>query len=661
MNHLSSLKNHALVALAGMLAAMFMWTAHAGADDCPQALTAYWRLGETAAPFVDRVGGHNGTCTNCPTATTDGAIASDGAQTFDAADDGITIASATIFSWAETDNFSIELWMKRSSNPDVEVLVARNDGTTQTLWKIEILTNGRARFTLRASDGDSASLTGTKVLDNDVWHHIAVVRNGATDEITLYVDGKIESQTTKHFSAGFASDAGLTLGWIDDSSPERFGGQLDEVAITNGVLSDNDIQAHYFLSRAYCGLYNSAVSIMPLGDSITDDNQNLTFGTLGNSYRKPLWDDLNASRFWVDFVGSRANETSDFDNDHEGQPGATDNEIADVVQAYLDYNPAEVVLLHIGTNDLDDNATSTQNILANIDSWSGGDGERITVLLARIINRIPNSQTSTDYNDNVEAMATARIANGDKIIMVDMEDGAGLIYDYDSNGGDFVDYLHPDDGGYVKMADLWYTKLDPLLPMVDPPQITSSAVLTAAVGELYTYDVDASGTPSPVFSLTTNPAGMTIDAATGVIQWTPTAAGNEDVVVQAQGVDTSWAVDTQSFTISITANNPPRITSSAPTEASAGKRYEYNAAATDSDNDTLTWSLVSGPPGMSIDASTGVVTWTPSAGDIGTANCSIAVSDGRGGEANQVFSIRVTKSNSGGGGGGSGCFITSMF
>lgn len=661
MNHLSSLKNQVLASLAGALAAMFMCTAHAGADDCPQTLAAFWRLGEAAAPFVDQIGSHDGTCTNCPTLTSDGAIASDGAQTFDAVDDGIAIASASVFSRAETDSFSIELWMRRSSNPGDEVFIARKDGATQTLWKIELLANGRARFTLRASDGDAANLTGTKVLDNGVWHHIAAVRNGGADEITLYVDGEIESQTTKHFSAGFGSDADVTLGWIDDSSPERFGGQLDEIAIYTDVLGDNDIQAHYFLSRSYCGLYNSAVSIMPLGDSITDDNQNIIYGTSGNSYRKPLWDDLNASRFWVDFVGSRANETSDFDNDHEGQPGFTDYEISQHVQTYLSFNPAEVVLLHIGTNDVDDNATSVQNILTNIDSWSGGDGERITVLLARIINRVPYNQTTRDFNDNVEAMATARIADGDKIIMVDMEDGAGLTYALYGNGGDFVDYLHPHDIGYAKMADLWYTKLDPLLPMVDPPQITSSPVLTAAVGELYAYDVDASGTPSPGFSLTTNPSGMTIDAATGVIQWTPTAAGDQDVVVQAQGVDASWAVDTQSFTINVAANNPPQITSSAPTEVSAGNRYVYNAAATDGDDDTLAWSMVSGPPGMSVDSATGVVTWTPSSGDIGTANCRIAVSDGRGGEANQDFSIHVTNSSSGGGGGGSGCFITSLF
>ena len=658
MNHLSSLKNQALAFLAGALAAMFMWATHAGADDCPQTLVAYWRLGESAAPFIDQIGSHDGTCANCPTLTSDGAIASDGAQTFDAVNDGIAIASASVFSWAETDSFSIELWMRRSSNSGDEVFIARKDSATQTLWKIEILANGRARFTLRASDGDTTSLTGTKVLDNDVWHHIAAVRNGAADEITLYVDGEIESQTTKHFSAGFGSNADLTLGWIDDTSPERFGGQLDEVAIYNDALGDNDIQAHYFLSRSYCGLYNSAVRIMPLGDSITDDNQT-ALGTSGNSYRKPLWDDLDASRFWVDFVGSRSNETTDFDNDHEGQPGARDDEIAAAVQSYLTANPADVVLLHIGTNALNSSASDVENILNNIDTLNGGAGQRITVLLARIINRIPYSQTTTDFNDNVEAMATARITGGDKIVMVDMEDGAGLIYNYDPVG-DFIDYLHPYDTGYVKMADLWYTKLDPILPMVDPPQITSSPVLAAAVGELYEYDVDATGTPSPVFSLTTNPTGMTINAITGLIQWTPTAAGDEAVVVQVQNVDKTWAVDTQSFTITSAVNNPPQITSSAPTSVRVGNSYTYNAAATDLDNDPLAWELISGPHGMSIDPSAGVVSWTPTSGDVGSAICSIKVSDGKGGEANQSFTITISASNSSSGGGGGACFINTM-
>ena len=45
------------------------------------------------------------------------------------------------------------------------------------------------------------------------------------------------------------------------------------------------------------------------------------------------------------------------------------------------------------------------------------------------------------------------------------------------------------------------------------PDITSTAVTAAVGGSAYAYDVDASGSPAPTYSLTLNPAGMTIGAS----------------------------------------------------------------------------------------------------------------------------------------------------
>jgi hypothetical protein len=215
------------------------------------------------------------------------------------------------------------------------------------------------------------------------------------------------------------------------------------------------------------------------------------------------------------------------------------------------------------------------------------------------------------------------------------------------------------------MSDQWYATLDTFLPMVESPQITSTPLLEATTGELYSYDANATGLPAPTFSLTTSPTGMTINPTTGLIQWTPGQAGNEDVVVQARNVDAPWGITTQSFTIDVADNAIPQITSSAPTAATVGTVYTYNAVATDDDGDTLVWSLAFGPSGMSVDPTTGEVTWLPAQGDEGTANSAISVSDGRGGEATQSFTITITSSDDddggGSGGGGSGCFIQSLY
>jgi len=82
------------------------------------------------------------------------------------------------------------------------------------------------------------------------------------------------------------------------------------------------------------------------------------------------------------------------------------------------------------------------------------------------------------------------------------------------------------------------------------PVIESDPVTTAKEGTAYTYDVEATDPNGDTltYSLTTSPTGMTINSNTGVISWTPTAAGSFDVTVEVSDDSKS---DTQSFTITV--------------------------------------------------------------------------------------------------------------
>ncbi len=73
-------------------------------------------------------------------------------------------------------------------------------------------------------------------------------------------------------------------------------------------------------------------------------------------------------------------------------------------------------------------------------------------------------------------------------------------------------------------------------------------------------------------------------------------------------------------------NQPPEITSTAVTSATKGQPYSYDVNATDSDGNTLTYSLTTKPSGMAINSSTGLITWTPST--IGCYSVIVKVSDG---------------------------------
>lgn len=67
------------------------------------------------------------------------------------------------------------------------------------------------------------------------------------------------------------------------------------------------------------------------------------------------------------------------------------------------------------------------------------------------------------------------------------------------------------------------------------PVITTAAVTTASHSQVYTYDVEATGSPAPTYSLVVAPDGMMINATTGVISWQPNVNqfGDFDVTVRA--------------------------------------------------------------------------------------------------------------------------------
>lgn len=92
-------------------------------------------------------------------------------------------------------------------------------------------------------------------------------------------------------------------------------------------------------------------------------------------------------------------------------------------------------------------------------------------------------------------------------------------------------------------------------------------------------------------------------------------------------------------------NTAPTVTSTPPATATPNIAYSYMAMATDAETPAaqLVWSLVSGPPGLTI-SSGGAVSWTPSDGDLGGHPVTIQVCDDGGPQrcTQQTFTIGVS-------------------
>ena len=456
-------------------------TQPAQAASCPAGTAAYFKLDEAGSGlYADFSGGPGAVCRvggNCPDPVSAGKIgrAQDFVRT---SQDGLD-ATGSPFDWTSTGSFSIEFWMKKSAvcggttEADNEVVVGRDGlGGGLGYWRLGVncegaADQGKVAFELidTGGAGPGPVLSAVSVID-DKWHHVAAVRDGGAGQTYLYVDGRLVGSVPYVYTGGFGSDKNLNIGWLDRPGGFHFNGIVDELALYDRALSDNEIMSHYFLARGYCEACDTPVRIMPLGDSIT---RGVTGSYYETGYRRSLYLSMTGSGYYIDFVGSQtAGTLLDFDREHEGHSGyeadgGLDGGIAPNIFNWLVAYPADVVLLHIGTNDISNNegAASTANqigqILDNIDTWEAANND-VSVVLARIINRNDGfSSETTALNNQIQAMADARITDGDKIIVVDME--TALTYP-----GNLSDNVHPNDDGYAKMADAWMTDLMGFIP-----------------------------------------------------------------------------------------------------------------------------------------------------------------------------------------------------
>jgi lysophospholipase L1-like esterase len=194
-----------------------------------------------------------------------------------------------------------------------------------------------------------------------------------------------------------------------------------------------------------------AVKVMPMGDSITWGQGSST----NSGYRGPLWLRLrNEAGYAPDFVGTQTSGTIG-DPDNEGHKGWQIDQLQANATTWINTYQPDVVLLHIGTNDMYRNyqvATAPDRLSALIDQILAAR-PGIYVLVAKIIpSTNADAQPRIDaYNATIPGIVAAK---GDHVRMVDTTNLASA---------DLVDQLHPNDAGYAKMSDRWYPVLTGVL------------------------------------------------------------------------------------------------------------------------------------------------------------------------------------------------------
>ncbi|NOT24161.1 MAG: cytochrome-c peroxidase [Nitrospiraceae bacterium] len=189
--------------------------------------------------------------------------------------------------------------------------------------------------------------------------------------------------------------------------------------------------------------------------------------------------------------------------------------------------------------------------------------------------------------------------------------------------------------------------LQPFLPENSAPAFMPASPGRALVGTPYSYRMRATDPNLPTDSLTYSlegpiPAGMAI-SPTGMITWVPSASHEGTHHVNVRVKDRGDLYVTQSVSVTVNANLPPVIISKPSMTAKVGVPYSYTLRAWDPNGSSgLTYISRYGNPGnLTINATTGVVTWTPTADQTGNIVIRLRVTDSGKLAAEQTYYVKV--------------------
>lgn len=198
------------------------------------------------------------------------------------------------------------------------------------------------------------------------------------------------------------------------------------------------------------------IRIMPLGDSITHGEHGSD--PIGG-FRDDLAELLLSQSINFTMVGTLNDGVSAYPW-HEGHPGKTADYLATNIDTWLRATFPDIVILHIGTNDINSLYSNTdirddiERVLENI--WAFNPN--IPVLLCSVIPRNDGfNSTNTDLCRLIQQLATKKLAENKPIRYVGQNEvwvsNPSWKWDY------LYDAFHPNNDGYHVMGEVYFNIL----------------------------------------------------------------------------------------------------------------------------------------------------------------------------------------------------------
>ncbi|KAH7082466.1 SGNH hydrolase-type esterase domain-containing protein [Paraphoma chrysanthemicola] len=196
---------------------------------------------------------------------------------------------------------------------------------------------------------------------------------------------------------------------------------------------------------------NTTLRYMPFGDSITEII----------CWRSKLWNQLQSTPYAAtNFVGSGKTENNckdtKYDRDNEGHSGFLAIDIANKgqLEGWLKANPADVITMHLGTNDIVQQNKAVGDIIAafgKLITTMRASNPRMKIVVAKIIPIAIGNYNAKIQQLNAAITPWAQGLNKTEspIWVVDQYTG------FDA-AADLRDGVHPNDKGDEKMVKVWF-------------------------------------------------------------------------------------------------------------------------------------------------------------------------------------------------------------
>ena len=232
--------------LAGLSIAVFVFVLGMSMDVHASDLAAYWPFDEgTGTSVADSSGNGNDGTTAGATQWVGGRMG--GALQFDGDTAIVTVPHSESLDFG--DDFSVVFWVQ-TTQAKADIAAWWNGGwiinkdmpgqADCTDWDIANV-GGTIVFITGNAENDADDLLVSSPINDGEWRHIAITRERESGLKTIYIDGVEDVSEAHGPGLAVSNEIDMTIGGHPGGAAHAFEGILDDMAIYNRVLSQDEI------------------------------------------------------------------------------------------------------------------------------------------------------------------------------------------------------------------------------------------------------------------------------------------------------------------------------------------------------------------------------------------------------------------------------------